>query len=650
MCGYNQPPHVSYFLGQLEDITVAPPPLTQNGRTEVAEGSTIKDGDHLLISAQKDASFVVEDGASPYILTVNTPSWTQGTGNTANIRTTKYTHTLTGGAFTGAMRLVKQGEGMLILPSVTQTYTGKTNIWNGTLQFDGSMENSDVWMNRHTTLISGGTFKKSLRMEYNSTLQISGEDLVGSICVDSLSLGIGARVVFDVDEQGNSNQLHVRALNIEKKTWKHGPKYLSPVFEIRSSKGLIESGTYVLGSIETIDGDIGSIIIEGVFDGNYTLTTGDGKLLLIVEVKDITPTTMKGNAVDAGTFYFYNVATNSWLCAGGDWGTHAVTNDVGLDLTLAKSGTGYAITTGIQNGTLECLNVNLYMDYSSSVWRFTRLTTDDDECYVYAISSGSKYLAATESGEVETITNRTDERAAWQLVTQQDRFMMLRNATEEHPVDATFLISGTDFGRNDSRNNAWKGNPTIGAADSDTPADYSNFCAEKWGTTFDVYQELNNLRNGDYVLSCQGFYTSDYSSNSTARNARLYANKQEVQLMRIGTSGYAKPANSQFAACQAFSNGDYADNSVAVTVDDGRIRIGVRSTTSTGKDWTCFDHFRLKYLGDPNWTGIKTIDSGQQTTDNNASGCFDLSGRKLGRKPKTKGIFIVNGRKMANGK
>jgi hypothetical protein len=41
MNGYNQPPNISYFLGQLEGITVAPPPLTMTGRTEVKTGGTI---------------------------------------------------------------------------------------------------------------------------------------------------------------------------------------------------------------------------------------------------------------------------------------------------------------------------------------------------------------------------------------------------------------------------------------------------------------------------------------------------------------------------------------------------------------------------------------------------------------------------------
>ena len=650
MCGYNQPPHVSYFLGQLEGITVAPPPLTTRGRAVVPDGSSIGNGDHLLITEQKDATFVVEDGASPGILTVNTPSWTQGTGNNANIRTMKYTHKLTGGAFTGEMRLVKQGEGILILPPVTETYTGKTDVWNGTLQFDGTMEGSDVWMNRHTTLVSGGTFKKSLRMEYNATLHIGGEGTIGSVSVDSLSLGIGARVVFDINEQGN-DKLNVRALTFDKKTWKQGPKYLAPVFEIRSSRGYVESGTYVLGSIESMKGSIGNIIIEGAFDGNYALNLNEGQLMLTVEAEDISLANMKGHVVGAGTYYIYNVATGTWLCAGGDWGTHAATNDVGLDLTLTKSGSGYTIATGIQNGTTDCLNANLYMDYSSSVWGFSRLSTDDAERYVYAIGNGGNYLAATESGDVETVTARTDERAAWQLVTPQDRFTMLRNATEDAPVDATFLISGADFGRNDTRNNAWKGSPTIGGANTETPADHSNYCAEVRGKAFDVYQELTGLRNGDYVLSCQGFYTADYSGSSTIQNARLYANEQNVPLMRIGTNGNAKPANTQLAACQAFGRGDYADNTVTVSVTDGTLRIGVRSTTSTGKDWTCFDHFRLVYLGDPTWTDIRDIDNRQRTTVNGQQTIgngqwFDLSGRKLGYEPKTKGIYIVNGRKL----
>ena len=82
MCGYNQPPHLSYFLGEAESITMAPPPLTTNGRTVVTDGETVgTTTDHLLICETKDASFTVADGAAPYMLTVNTPTWVQGHNN-----------------------------------------------------------------------------------------------------------------------------------------------------------------------------------------------------------------------------------------------------------------------------------------------------------------------------------------------------------------------------------------------------------------------------------------------------------------------------------------------------------------------------------------------------------------------------------------
>lgn len=154
-CGYNQPPHASYFLGELEGITIAPPPLTTTGREEV--GSSISkslDGKHALLATTGDATVSVADGAAPAIFTDNAPSWVQGTAASecktkdTEIKYTYYTHTLTGGAFAGSMRLVKQGDGTLVLPNVTQTYTGKTDVWAGTLQFDGIMESSPVWLNR----------------------------------------------------------------------------------------------------------------------------------------------------------------------------------------------------------------------------------------------------------------------------------------------------------------------------------------------------------------------------------------------------------------------------------------------------------------------------------------------------------------------
>jgi hypothetical protein len=136
--GYNQPPHPSFFLGELEGITIAPPPLILRGRTEIADGAHIQTTtDHLLISGYDSKTFTVADGASPYILTVNTPAWVKGTGSMQAVASTPktpgrqvdtYTTTLMGGAFSGATHLVKQGEGILQLPNVVEKHTGNTDI------------------------------------------------------------------------------------------------------------------------------------------------------------------------------------------------------------------------------------------------------------------------------------------------------------------------------------------------------------------------------------------------------------------------------------------------------------------------------------------------------------------------------------------
>ncbi|MBR1932209.1 MAG: autotransporter-associated beta strand repeat-containing protein [Prevotella sp.] len=295
--GYNQPPHKSYFLGEMEGITMAPPPFTTVGRSEVAGGGTIDaslNDKHVLVCETNDTQINVVDGAQPYIATFNVPSWIQGTNSnvlngTALVRSTYYTCTVTGGAFTGGMRLVKQGDGVLTLPAVDQTYTGETNIWAGTLNFDGSMLQSPVWLNRFAELNSNGGRFRSIRMDYDSKLRPGGADQQGSISTDTLRLGFGSRVIFDLySDQLQADQVNVaKWLNIETKSWQYGPKYLSPVFEFVCHKAEGEDmaqGSYLLGEVKMIGGSLGDIRIEGVDNKQKSsLQFTDGKLYLVIE-------------------------------------------------------------------------------------------------------------------------------------------------------------------------------------------------------------------------------------------------------------------------------------------------------------------------------------------------------------------------------
>lgn len=283
-CGYNQPPHVSYFLGELEGITIAPPPLTTTGREEV--GSSISkalDGKHALLATTGDATVSVAEGASPAIFTDNAPSWVQGTAASecrtkdTEIKYTYYTHTLTGGAFTGGMRLVKQGDGTLVLPNVKQTYTGKTDVWAGTLQFDGIMESSPVWLNRFAELNSnGGNFKGGIKADYGSVIRPGGKETIGTLTTSSLDLGFGARVVFDAKD-GNVDKLVAAKMSIEKKYWKNGPQYNAPVFEFTAAPN---PGTYTLAEVGELTGKLSDIVVEGLDGHKFSLEYTDGKIVL----------------------------------------------------------------------------------------------------------------------------------------------------------------------------------------------------------------------------------------------------------------------------------------------------------------------------------------------------------------------------------
>ena len=303
MCGYNQPPHVSYFLGELEGITMAPPPLTMTGRKEVVGSIGSSENDQQIILCETGNTTVsVDNGASPYIFFDNAPTWVQGHDDNDYITTDTYTHTLTGGAFTGGMRLVKQGDGVLVLPTVTETYTGNTDVWAGTLQFDGVMASSPVWLNRHTNLISnGGQFNGGIKADYNATIYPGGKDNAGTLTTSTMALGFGARVVLDVFSEGQqADCIKATSMSLEKKNWQYGPEYSAPVFQFvthsASGSSKLAEGNYLIGEIGSIEGSLDDLVTEGLDGLDAKLSYSDGKLYLSVgSLREATTLTWNGN-------------------------------------------------------------------------------------------------------------------------------------------------------------------------------------------------------------------------------------------------------------------------------------------------------------------------------------------------------------------
>lgn len=390
MNGYNQPPHVSYFLGEKEGITMAPPSPTMNGKIEVANGGTISastNDKEVILAETGDATVAVADGASPYIFFDNAPTWVQGHDDNDNITTTVYKHTLTGGAFGGETKIVKLGDGQLTLPNVEQKHSGKTEIWAGTLNFNGTMTNSKVWLNRFAVLNSdGGKFLKGIEADYGATIRPGGEGKIGTIEADSLIMNFGSVVEFDIHADGSSDLLKAKTLKLGKKNWENGPEYLVPRFNFILPDNM-PAGTYKIAEVGEINGNVDDIVLTGLKGHKASLTCKDGVISLeVAELREATSVVWTGdednqwNLADKANFkvqeddkadvfvsgdnvIFNDEAKNGNVVLTEDVNPSTVTFDnSNLEYTLSgdKAITGTSSITKKGSGNVNITNVNTF--------------------------------------------------------------------------------------------------------------------------------------------------------------------------------------------------------------------------------------------------------------------------------------------------
>lgn len=275
VCGYNQPPHVSYFMGKMEGLTKVPVPLTMEGRTEItSDGQSIPSGDVDVFVYNKSNINIPAVGASPRSLIIDVPSNVAGNDNNNNITYSYETSRLYGGNLSGDMNFVKQGDGLLVMENGEHTYTGNTDVFAGSVAFNGALNSSPVWMNRHTTLYTAGTINSSVTMEYGATLYVGNTSMANgsapaseysTATIGTLELHEGARVVLDINgTSGTNDALNLTKLTVrDRSTWQYGPEYLAPVFQFNATQAL-PIGNYKIGKAASAEG-LDKIIIEGNF-------------------------------------------------------------------------------------------------------------------------------------------------------------------------------------------------------------------------------------------------------------------------------------------------------------------------------------------------------------------------------------------------
>jgi len=240
-----------------------------------------------------------------------------------------------------------------------------------------------------------------------------------------------------------------------------------------------------------------------------------------------------------GTFYLKNAQTGTYLTAGGDDGVSAVLGDQmhqhsvydnvtkyqkgvrETDFTFVAVGADkFVIETGIGEGYLTLKGK---LNGKNEVHVVEKVTAGNgignNEYAVYdptpKVQEGKTQTRFLKNGGYGTVSDEnpaTNGNIRWIFQTKEELVAELDPtvASEDNPIDATFLLRGTAFHKDDSRNSAWTGEPVVGGAES-------NYVGSVSGRTYNISQTLTDLPAGVYEFTLQGYHTNENGINEQAR-------------------------------------------------------------------------------------------------------------------------------------
>lgn len=344
-----------------------------------------------------------------------------------------------------------------------------------------------------------------------------------------------------------------------------------------------------------------------------------------------------GSEVQAGDFFIYNVETGLWLQNNeknkDDWNTRGATGTYGFDFAISAvdDGNGYSgWKLDPKFGHNHSMNAsNFYLDTGDgvSIWTLEPKTVDGVS-NAYTIRAGENVLGLDDS---DNMAFNTNQKNTWQLVTRAERIAYLEaNATEDNPLDATFLIQDPGFANENERRNSWTTFTRDGGNQDETRWFRNRRSYAFWNSkNVEVSQTISNVPNGVYKLQVKGYYRDgnkdDVANRRAAGTERLLAkyfiNNDEEPMMSILDGANPTWVESIFyypAADAEAPYGHYPDNAdafnrafqdypnnymnagVTSTVTGKSIYMGLKKTEANANDWVAFDEFRLTYMGPVN--------------------------------------------------
>ncbi len=380
-------------------------------------------------------------------------------------------------------------------------------------------------------------------------------------------------------------------------------------------------------------------------------------IVVKLDIHDYDPAIDDEDEPDAGLsgeYYIRNVSSGYFLKQGGRYDTHAVTGTYGSLMKLVHVSNGkYLIQSPIGN----LMQNDPWMDGSGqNLWYVSQAIGKTKSYFIYYDEGSTRRVLASNSlrsypygPNYASVTlsnfNASSNLQKWELLTKEQLMAEMREkASEATPYECTFLLSGANFDVKDDGKNAWSGWPVNATKmtynDCGGAIDIANGnpCAEvycqsyggwtDYGTTWEVGQTLTGLPDGKYRVTMQGFYRDgDINQNNPgAVHAWLYARSGGVEEKTLLHDMYDAKCTSISSTVKTkdkdeyyipngmedatyFFNAGYYENEVTVTVTGGTLNVAVGKPvkTKTTSGWTCFDNFRLFYLGDPSYDGVGSI-------------------------------------------
>lgn len=332
--------------------------------------------------------------------------------------------------------------------------------------------------------------------------------------------------------------------------------------------------------------------------------------------------------------YLRNRGTGKFLKTGGWWGAHAVVGNYGTPMTVKAINGKYDIQSAY-----GYIGKDAYMDAGGNEDRAIKEWTvyDVDGYHVLSYQDGgSRALTANDpfyfngNPNYRYVTNaplnKNDQLQQWEFVSQSELMKEMAKAKPDNQFNATFLLPGANFDRNNSGNSKWaltkagtQVTQSIGGLDNHENSNFvyevktstpSRYAAAR--NTWTVSQTIEGLLPGTYTLTFQGFYKEEQQSEQ--HKVKVTAGEKEVTLANIYEEG-AGSNSSLFADNEENKNGIYyptTTNGVSVYFnaglyqnkiegievgEDGKLTITVTKTENTKSytTWTCIDNFQLFY-------------------------------------------------------